>query len=136
MAGNTTLIRSPRNYLPVNLYLDKATQDSTQDAEIIGTKNFTGTKIIRDCSVTAISCQLSDAITNGTIDIQLVKNGTGTTVSTIDSGSGTLLTIELSPGAATFSTGDEIGIKTVSSAGLAPNSSIEILFNIEIQYSG
>lgn len=135
MAGNETLYKSPRAYLPLMWARNNVPLSLDVVMESAGLPSgLDELPMPRAGSVTAIAVVMSEAITDGSIAVSLRKNGVNLSSSvSVGVGDGTTKVGDLAPGAAEFEAGDVIGLRLVSSSNLAPNAQIDLAVYLETQ---
>lgn len=135
MAGNETIYKSPRAFLPVLWAQNNVAQGSSVVLDVAGLPaGLSQMPMPRAGSVTAILVVMSEAITSGDITVILHKNGVSTIGQfVVDSTDGVTAVGELPPGEVGYQEGDTLGVELSAASGLTPNARIDLAVYVEVQ---
>lgn len=135
MAGNATIYKSPRSFLPVLWTRNNVPQASDTVLDVAGLPpGLSQMPMARAGSITGIMVVMSEAITSGTITVILRKNGVNLTSQIeIDTTDGVTAVGELVPGEADYQEGDTVGVQLSAASSMAPNAQIDLAVYLEVQ---
>lgn len=137
MPGNTTQVKSPRQFFPPEWIKSSipAGQTTGVPMEIVGVPLINSMPMPRPGSIVSVGLVLSQAVTNQFIRFEITKNGSGTgKTKDMSSAEGTKQIWEFEPGVLPFSKGDELGFNWGSHPAMAPSGIIEALIVVEVQF--
>lgn len=134
MAGNQTIYKSNRSFLPALWVDNNIPQSAVRTLEVGGAPTGLNQFPVaqRGCA-TSVVVVLSEAIQAGDIEVALLKNGTSIAPQTVAPSDGTTKVGVIDPGVVHFEPGDTIGVQATASAGLSPNAQIDLGVYVEMQ---
>lgn len=138
MPGNDTVIKSPRQFFPIEWIKTGITAGQTTGTpmEIVGVPTIRTMPMPRKGSIVSVGIVLSEAVTAQFVRFIVTKNGVETNKSTdITPSDGTKKLLEFDSGKLVFDKGDVLGFNWGTHPGFAPSGVIEALIICEVQFS-
>ncbi len=128
--------KQPVSYIPFIWKIVGVTSGQTTPlvVNVSGISGITRFALVKEASVVSITVQLSSALTNGYLDLEITKGGsaTGKTIR-MNAAAGTFKRVNFVPGKLTGGPGDRLGLQWSSNGPMAPSGSINAVAFFEVQ---